>query len=260
MANVAHVGEQISAENLCMSHSLQQRLGSEHTMTMPKLAPIVDFPEITYNADYDYGSVVEMQFGDLLSLGELPATPDLDESVQFSSKVGGLIVLGPTSSPIIGLQALLESPGAVPIKVDAMRLQGWDTARAELSTFSHLVGAAIKAGKTAIVYMNSHETSGVSIPTDRQSFVSQRLGQFIAALEEKPAYLALWNSSVAPTTLLQGLGSFGKATVGTTPSGLDLMRADSGEFDQLHVSMCNGCGPISKMVSYFDWAEARRTL
>jgi len=220
---------------------------------------MIDLPEITYSANYDYGSVLNVGFDDVLKLHEPKPQPDVDSRVKFSSQVGGLIVLGPTTAPIIGLQALLESPGAVPIKVDAVRLQGWDTARAEISTFSRLVSSAIRSGKTAIVYLNSHETCGKSIPADQKSFVSQQLSQFLTGLAETPAYLALYNTSVAPQTLLQGLGSFGQASVGTTPSGLPLMQVTTGDFHNLHVSMCDAGGPISQFVHYYDWAEARRT-
>lgn len=182
----------------------------------------------------------------------------VEGQVHLCADAGGLVIIGPTQGSVQGLEALLESPGAVPVEIEASRIQSWDTARSETVLLSRRVSSMIRRGETPIIYLDTHLAGNGVVPKGRHDFVSQRLGQIIVGLADMPSYLAIYGYSAAPLMLLEGIGEFDQATIGSVPCGLPLMRVKQGVFRNLHVTLSPAEGPIARFAQLFDWFEARR--
>lgn len=191
-------------------------------------------------------------------LSDVDVLHGVRDQVRLCAATGGLIIIGPTLSSLPGLQALLESPGVVPVKIEARRLQTWENAKAESVLLSRRISSIIRRGETPIVYLDTHLAGRGSVPIERHDFVSQRLGQIIVGLADMPSYLAIYGTSAAPLMLLEGVGRFDNATIGTMPCGLPLMQVKQGVFRDLHVTLAPATGPIARFAQLYDWFEARR--
>ena len=108
------------------------------------------------------------------------------------------MLLGPTTTPLAGIDELLASPDVEAVETEGGRLNSWITSPDEVLIATRAASSIIRSGRTAVVHLDSHCDGGAPAVSDEDcEFVCCRLGRIMLGLADEPAFIAVLGQEMA---------------------------------------------------------------
>jgi len=184
-----------------------------------------------------------------------PDQTDMSE-LRCAGEFGGLVIIGHAPGPLTGIDVLLDAPATEGIEGTVDELSDWATASRAVAQMTRQASAAVRAGKTAVVYLDSHLDHVGSTTMGTHDFACDRLGSVAIGLADAPAYVGLHGRKLAQTVLAGNIGE--DATIGQITDGLPVVKMGR-LFPGTPVAMASEADDVTAMVDALDWFESRRS-
>lgn len=184
---------------------------------------------------------------------------DLWGELSIDSPAGGLIIIGPSPYEIVGLEQLLALPMVEGVEVVSSRMMSWQTVNSEAIEVSRQASRAIRRGRTAVVYLDSHVVDAPAVPARFREFVCARLGQILVGLADTPAYVALHGERMASTLILDTLVDENAVQIDSIDDVFPVWSLEQCRmFPGLAVAVCPGDRCAIAVARMHGWFEDRR--
>lgn len=180
--------------------------------------------------------------------------------LRIDSGLGALVLIGPSAGELSGLGALLEHPGIEGVEAIGTRMASWITVSTEVIEVGRSASSAIRNGRTAVVYLDSHVGEAPPLPIENREFVCTRMGQILIGLADPPSYVLAHGEHMARSLIFDSLDDPDAELAGLAGAGCPIWRlSEVSMFSGAYVAMCPGDQTARPLIDMLAWFEARRS-
>ena len=176
----------------------------------------------------------------------------------MGTDAGGMVLLGPSGTVLVGVEALAARPDVVLIEADADALSDWDGAPAESLRLAREASQAGRAGLLAVVALDVHLQQGAMPPQSTHGFICSRMSRAAMGLADRPSYLVLFGRTLAQSVVVDGLGERSVQVVEQRPDDIEVWElSPDSMFPGLPVAALPGSADITAVFSTIDRLESQ---
>lgn len=166
-----------------------------------------------------------------------------------SPVAGALVIIGPTSGELAGIDALLSAPCVEPVEAIGARLANWKTVSAEVVEVGRSASRAIRRGNTAVVYLDSHSGEAPPVDVAKRDFVCTRLGQVLIGLADVPSGVVAHSERMARALIFDALEDPAAEPVDPLAPGYPVWSlSEATMFPGVKIAMCPGDRPADPII------------